>query len=202
METIRLVGRSGHSSNPALGVSALEGMHLVIGEILSWRDQLQQRYHNAMFEVAVPTLNLGHIHGGDNPNRICGQCELQIDIRPLPGMELAELRGELKQRLERLLSDSALTLEMESPFSGIPPMETPAMAEIVTTCESLTGHSAQAVAFGTEAPYLNDMGMETIILGPGSINQAHQPDEYLQLDQIRPMVRILQQLIRRFCLSP
>ncbi len=202
METIRLVGRSGHSSNPALGVSALEGMHLVIGEILSWRDQLQQRYHNTMFEVAVPTLNLGHIHGGDNPNRICGQCELQIDIRPLPGMELAELRGELKQRLERLLSDSALTLEMESPFSGIPPMETPAMAEIVTTCESLTGHSAQAVAFGTEAPYLNDMGMETIILGPGSINQAHQPDEYLQLDQIKPMVRILQQLIRRFCLSP
>ena len=201
MEMIRLVGRSGHSSNPALGVSALEGMHRVIAEIIAWREQLQQRYSNAMFEVEVPTLNLGHIHGGDNPNRICGQCELQFDIRSLPGMQLEELRGEIKQRLDLLLKDSGLKLEMESPFSGIPAMETPAMAEIVKASEALTGHSAQAVAFGTEAPYFNDMGMETIILGPGSIDQAHQPDEYLQLNQLKPMISILQDLIRRFCIN-
>ncbi|HCB14771.1 MAG TPA: acetylornithine deacetylase, partial [Gammaproteobacteria bacterium] len=90
---------SGHSSNPALGVNALEGMHAVIGELLRWRGELQARYRNPLFEVAVPTLNLGHIHGGDNPNRICANCELHIDIRPLPGMTLDSLRGELHRRL-------------------------------------------------------------------------------------------------------
>ena len=179
METIRLFGRSGHSSNPALGVSALEGMHRAIGEILDWRSELQQRYRNPLFEVEVPTLNLGHIHGGDNPNRICGQCELQIDLRPLPGMDIAALRAELSQRLERLFESSGLRLELSTPFGGIPATETPADAAIVRAIENLTGARAGAVAFGTEAPYLNQLGAETVILGPGDIEQAHQPDEYI-----------------------
>ncbi|MCP4284192.1 MAG: acetylornithine deacetylase [Gammaproteobacteria bacterium] len=200
METIRLHGRSGHSSNPALGVSALEGMYLVIGEILEWRRNLQSRYRNSLFEVEVPTLNLGHIHGGDNPNRICGQCELQIDLRPLPGMQLDALRGELASRLEQLLDKSGLELELFSSFAGIPAMETKANAEIISATESLTGHPAGAAAFGTEAPYLNRLGAETVILGPGDIDQAHQPDEYLGLERIQPMVRLIQNLVRRFCL--
>jgi len=200
MEIIRLQGRSGHSSNPALGVSALEGMHRVMGEILAWRQELQARYRNPLFEVQGPTLNLGHIHGGDNPNRICGQCELQIDLRPLPGMELDELRDELSQRLHGLLAESSLQLELESAFSGIPPMETPADAAIVQASEAMTGYPAGAVAFGTEAPYLQQMGMESIILGPGDIDQAHQPDEYLGLNRIKPMIGLIQSLIRRFCL--
>ena len=200
METIRLHGRSGHSSNPALGVSALEGMYLVIGEILAWRQELQSRYHNPLFEVAVPTLNLGHIHGGDNPNRICGECELQIDLRPLPGMEIDELRVELASRLQRLPLQRDLKLELISPFQGIPSMETAADAQIVRATEALTGYPAGAAAFGTEAPFFSRMGTETVVLGPGDIAQAHQPDEYLGLERIPPMITLLQQLIRRFCL--
>jgi acetylornithine deacetylase len=200
METIRLHGRSGHSSNPAFGVNALEGMHRVMGEILQWRKELQTRYRNPLFEVEVPTLNLGHIHGGDNPNRICGQCELQFDLRPLPGMELDALRGELQQRLDTLLSDSELQLEMASPFPGIPAMETPAAAAIVKATEELTGHPAEAVAFGTEAPYLQQLGADPIILGAGDIAQAHQPDEYLGLERIQPMIELIRSLVTRFCL--
>jgi len=200
METVRLHGRSGHSSDPSLGISALEGMHQVMGEILDWRQTLQSRYRNPLFQVQVPTLNLGHIHGGDNPNRICGQCELQFDIRPLPGMDLAALRSELRERLEQRLAGSGLRLEIESPFSGIPPMETAADAAIVRATEALTGHPAGAVAFGTEAPYLGQLGIETIILGPGDIEQAHQPDEYLALSRIQPMVELIRGLVNRFCL--
>ena len=200
MESIRLIGRSGHSSNPALGVSALEGMYRVIGDLLRWRQELQSVHRNPLFAVDVPTLNFGHIHGGDNPNRICGECELQIDIRPLPGMALDDLRGELSHRLSRLLEGSGLALELTSPFGGIPAMETPAGAEIVRVTEEMTGHQAGAVAFGTEAPYLQQLGMETVILGPGDIDQAHQPDEYLGLERIAPMVKLLRDLIRRFCL--
>lgn len=201
MEGIRLEGRSGHSSNPALGVSALEGMYEVMGELLRWRAELQARYRNPLFEVAVPTINLGHIHGGDNPNRICGHCELHIDIRFLPGMALAEMRGILHQRLERLLADSALQLECKPLFSGIDALETPATAAIVQAAEALTDAPAGVVGFGTEGPYLNAMGMETVILGPGSISCAHQPDEYLSLAAIEPTLRVLCGLINQFCVE-
>lgn len=201
MEAIRLEGRSGHSSNPALGVSALEGMHQVIGELLRWRQELQARYRNPLFEVEIPTLNLGHIHGGDNPNRICADCELHIDIRPLPGMPLAELRGLLHQRLERLLAEEPLKLSFKPLFSGIEALETPATAAIVCATEQLTGAPAGVVGFGTEGPYLNALGMETVILGPGNIDCAHQPDEYLPLAMVQPTVELLQRLIQRFCVA-
>jgi acetylornithine deacetylase len=67
MEAIHLRGQSGHSSDPSLGNSALEGMHSIIKELISWRTELQTEHRNPLFEVPVPTLNLGHIHGGDNP---------------------------------------------------------------------------------------------------------------------------------------
>jgi acetylornithine deacetylase len=201
MEAIHLIGRSGHSSDPSLGVNALEGMYRVIGELLAWRRELQREHRNPAFQVAEPTLNLGHIHGGDNPNRICGDCELHIDLRPLPGMDLDALRGTLHERLNRLLQGSELGLDMRSLFPGTPAMETAPEAPIVRAAEQLTGHAAEAVAFGTEGPYLNALGMQTIILGPGDIAQAHQPDEYLALDRLQPTVDLLQSLIRRFCVE-
>jgi acetylornithine deacetylase len=201
MEAIRLTGKAGHSSNPDLGVSALEGMYRVIGEVMAWRSELQRLNRNPAFEVPFPTLNLGHIHGGDNPNRICGQCELQFDLRQLPGMDLDSLRGELRERLDKLLIGSDLSWELVPLFEGIPAMETPSEAAIVKALESLTGHPAGAVAFGTEGPYLNSIGLQTVICGPGYINQAHQPDEYLPLKHVKPGVELIQSLVRKFCLD-
>ena len=202
MESVRVRGRSGHSSDPALGNNALEGMHRVMSELLRWRAELQAKNRNPLFEVPVPTLNLGHIHGGDNPNRICAECELHIDLRPLPGMEPAELRRQMQQRLERALAGTGLELECRPLFEGAPPMETPAGSAIVRTAETLTGYPARAAAWATEAPYFNRMGIETVVLGPGDIAQAHQPDEYLALERIPPMLEILRGLIRRCCLQP
>jgi acetylornithine deacetylase len=200
MEAIRITGHAGHSSDPALGNSALEGMHGVIAELLAWREELQARYRNPLFRVSVPTLNLGHIHGGDNPNRICGHCELHFDVRPLPGMDLDDLRAQVEARVGRRLAGSGLRFERLALFSGIPAMETPDTADIVKTAERLTGHAAEAVAFGTEAPYLNAIGLQTIVLGPGDIDQAHQPDEFLALDRIEPARAIVRQLVEQFCL--
>ena len=61
-----------------------------------------------MFEVPEPTIKFGHIHGGYNPNRICGSCELQIDIRPLPGMKISDLRYEMQQRLKHVLHETGI----------------------------------------------------------------------------------------------
>lgn len=200
MEAVRLTGRSGHSSNPALGNNAMEGMHQVMDELMNWRTELEQRYTNPLFDVQRPTLNLGHIQGGDSPNRICAHCELHFDIRPLPGMSLDDLRNELDQRLADRLADSGLQLQRTPLFEGVPPLETPADATIIQTAEQLTGYSADAVAFATEGPFLNELGMHTVILGPGSIDQAHQPDEYMALDQIQPAMQLIRDLVIRFCL--
>ena len=201
MEAIRVQGRAGHASDPSLGNSALEGMHRVIGELLAMRAGWAKRFRNPQFAVEVPTLNLGHIHGGDNPNRICAHCELHIDIRPLPGMCLHALREEIDAHLARALEGTGLGWSSEALIEGIEPFETPADSRLVAAAEQLTGHTAGSVAFGTEGPYLNKLGMDTIILGPGDIAQAHQPDEYLALDRIPPTLELLRALIRRFCID-
>lgn len=201
MEGIRLIGRAGHSSDPALGNNAIDGMHRVIGELITWREELQARWHNPAFAVPGPTLNLGHIHGGDNPNRICGECELRIDLRPLPGMDLDALHDELQQRLATRLADSGLRLEIESLFPGLPGMETAADSPMVRLVEGLTGQTAAAVAFGTEGPFLQQLGLDTVVLGPGGIGQAHQPDEYIELAQVRDGSELIARLIAETCLA-
>ncbi|HEY5718517.1 MAG TPA: M20/M25/M40 family metallo-hydrolase, partial [Motiliproteus sp.] len=190
---------SGHSSNPALGNNAMEAMHRLISELLAYRGELQNRFQDAAFEVVVPTLNLGCIHGGDNPNRICGQCELDFDLRPLPGMRLEDLRGDIERRLRPLAEQMGVELELESLFPGIPAFDN-RQGELVKLAEELSGHKAQSVAFGTEGPFLQGLGMDTIVMGPGAIDQAHQPDEFLAMDQIKPSVALLEQLIARCCL--
>lgn len=201
MERLVFEGQSGHSSDPALGNNALEGMHAAMTELLSLRQDWQARYQNPNFKVQVPTMNLGCIHGGDNPNRICARCELQFDLRPLPGMQMDELRQAILDRLQPLARSRNLSMAFEPLFDGVPPFETPAEADLVRTCERLTGQTAEAVAFATEAPWLQQLGLETLVMGPGSIDQAHQPDEFLALSQIDPAVTLLTGLIRHYCLD-
>jgi acetylornithine deacetylase len=109
------------------------------------------------------------------------------------------LRTALRSRLERRLAGSGLSIEVVSLFAGVPPLETDATSAIVRAAERLTGHGAEAVAFATEGPYLTELGMETLILGPGDIAQAHQPDEYLSMDRLEPTVELLRRLIGEFC---
>ena len=202
MESIRVTGHSGHASDPSLGANAIEGMHRVIGELLAWRTELQAKHRNPLFKVDVPTLNFGAIHGGDNPNRICGHCELLIDIRPLPGMDILELRQTMEARLAEALADfPKLRVETHPLHDGVPAFESPADSDIVRACEAFSGFASDAVAFGTEAPFFSSLGVETVVLGAGNINQAHQPDEYLPLEQVTPMVNILKSLIGRFCVQ-
>ncbi|MDT8397290.1 MAG: acetylornithine deacetylase [Pseudomonadales bacterium] len=199
METIRIQGRSGHSSNPALGHNALEAMHEVLGELLAFRQQLQAAYRNPHFAIEVPTLNLGVIHGGDNPNRICGHCALEFDLRLLPGMANDLVREDIRALLHPIAERHQVAIELSPLFPGIPPFANP-HSELAAIASKLTGHAPEVVAFGTEGPFLQQLGMDTIILGPGSIDLAHQPNEYLALNQVQPCIDILQNLIRRFCL--
>ncbi|RLQ22121.1 acetylornithine deacetylase [Seongchinamella sediminis] len=200
MEAVHINGHAGHSSNPDLGNSALDGMHAVMGDLMAYRGIMAERYSNPLFEVAYPTLNLGCLHGGDSPNRICGQSELHFDLRLTPAGDNNEVREDIRARLQQIGRDRGLDIEMRSLIQGVSPFEQDASSELVKLAEKLTGHDAIAVAFATEAPFLQQLGMETIVMGPGSIDRAHQPDEFMPLDQIQPAIRLLEQFIRHYCL--
>jgi acetylornithine deacetylase len=200
MEAVTIAGHSGHSSNPALGRNALEGLHAVLGELLSYRSEIQERFHHPGFEIQQPTLNLGCVHGGDSPNRICGDAELHFDLRAVPGMNNDALRHEIRDRLQGLGAQLGLEIGTRPLIDGADPFEEPGNGELVRLAEKLTGHSAAAVAFATEAPYLQALGMQTIVMGPGSIDRAHQPDEYIELDQFQPCIDLLRDIIGHCCL--
>ncbi len=201
MEAIKLHGQAGHSSNPDLGNNALDGMRAVLNELEIFKQDLANKYINHDFVVPIPTLNLGHIHGGDNPNRICADCELHIDIRPLPGMQIDSLKNELYERVLKITQPMNLQCEFISLFDGVPAFKTEKESEIVQLAQHYTTKAPQSVAFGTEGPYFNAMGMETIVLGPGSIDQAHQANEFLDSSTLLPTVTLLKNFIHSICMK-
>ena len=198
MLSIAVQGASGHSSNPALGDNALEGMHRVMGALLEFRAQLAQRHVDTAFEVPTPTLNLGCLRAGDNPNRICGHAELQIDLRLLPGMDTPTVVDDLRACVQA--AGGATPVTVHTKFNPVSPYETPAEGALVGALEKLSGRRAGTVAFGTEAPFFQSLGMETVVFGPGSIDQAHQPDEFLDARQMQPMEDALTALVAKYCL--
>ena len=199
--SIKLQGKSGHSSNPELGCNALDSMHKVMGALIDFRRELGEAYNNPAFEVQVPTMNLGCMHAGDSPNRICSQAELQIDLRLLPGMNTDEIIEQLKERVRQTISECGTSLLMDTHYPPVPPFESDLQGDLVQTLAQHSGHAPGTVAFGTEGHYLQSLGMETVVFGPGSIDQAHQPNEYLARDQIAPAQNILRQVISRYCTS-
>ena len=200
MDSVRLLGQSGHSSDPSLGNNALDAMHAVISDLMIYREELKQRYSSDLFSIPHPTLNLGVIHGGDNPNRICGHCELEFDIRLMPGMHIETVRAEIRNRIATLMDPLGIQFELAALFTGVPAFFADENSALLRTAEKLTGHSGISVAFGTEGPFLQELGMDTIIMGPGNIDQAHQPDEYMSIDMIEPCIDVLQKMISHHCL--
>ncbi|RJG42746.1 acetylornithine deacetylase [Motilimonas pumila] len=200
-EGIRITGRSGHSSDPKNGLNAIEIMHKVLAELLKVQQIFKDKYNSPHFEVPAPTLNFGHIHGGDSPNRICGCCELHIDMRPIPGVSTDELFITLKTALAEIDKAYPGAIDIFHLHEPIPAYECCATSELVKVAEALSGHQAEAVNYCTEAPFIQQLGCDTIVMGPGHIAQAHQPDEYLDLSFVTPTTELLKNLIQRFCNS-
>ncbi|MBF9001798.1 acetylornithine deacetylase [Vibrio nitrifigilis] len=195
---VRVTGKSGHSSNPAFGVNAIEIMHEVLYALMQLRDTLVKKYHHPGFEIPHPTLNLGHIHGGDSANRICGCCELHYDVRPLPGMSLDGLNNLLKDALKEVEAKWPDRIQVTPLHGSIPGYECDHDHPFVHDVSEIAGKEAETVNYCTEAPYLQEV-CPTIVMGPGLIDQAHQPDEYLAFEYIDPTIDILSKAMYKYC---
>lgn len=206
MEAVRLIGRSGHSSDPSLGVSALNGMSEVLRTLTDARHEMRSQ-RNEQFAVPEPTLNLGRIDGGDSPNRICSSCYLSFDVRFLPSMDAAATRDGLHARIRAAVSElggseSDLVVEFETLAKAVPAFETAADASTVRVLEELSGQASKAVMFCTEAPFLQELGMETVVCGAGDIDVAHQPNEFVTPQGLQAASDLYAAAIQRFCVEP
>ena len=197
-EAIRITGKSGHSSDPDRGINAIELMHEATGHLLKMRDELKTLYRNDFFKVPYPTMNLGNIHGGDAINRICACCELQLDMRPLPHLAVEDLHDLLLSHLAPMLEKYGDLIEIRNLHGGIPGYECEHSAQIVQVVEKLLGVPCESANYCTEAPYIQQL-CPTLVLGPGSIEQAHQVDEFLETRYIEPTQALLTKLIQHFC---
>ena len=118
----------------------------------------------------------------------------------MPGMHIEELRQDIRNRVSGIVNPLGIQFEHAVLFNGVPAFFAEENSELLRSAEALTGHAGISVAFGTEGPFLQQLGMDTIIMGPGNIDQAHQPDEYVSMDMLNPTIDVLKQLIVKYCM--
>lgn len=193
-------GRAGHSSDPDAGLNAIDGVHAALSELMRFRDELRTRSKNPEFSVPYCTLNPGCIHGGDSPNRIPSRVRLEWDLRYLPGMDGSVLRAELEGRMSRALQQGGWPHEFECAIDSAP-FATQVNSPIIVACAELAEQPPEAVNFATEAGYFNQLNAQSVVLGPGHIAQAHQPEEFLPVAHLQRTREILDGLVHRFCQS-
>ncbi|MBT1064245.1 acetylornithine deacetylase [Bowmanella sp. Y26] len=199
--TLEITGKAGHSSDPDKGVNAIEIMYQAVGELMKLRDQLAAQYVDPAFSVTKTTMNLGHIHGGDGENRICGHCRLNFDLRAVPGLSDDEAIARIDQALAPVYTAYPGRLSRALMYDTVPSFASRNETALLELAEQFTGFSATSANYCTEAPFVSQLGCDTLVLGPGSIDQAHQPDEFISLDYVNPTINLLRHLIGQVCLK-
>jgi acetylornithine deacetylase len=195
-------GRAAHSGYPHLGRNAIEPAARAITALTDLRLEMETERppHGEHFpEVPFAALNVGVINGGSAMNVIPDRCTVQIGIRLLPEMQAEAM-------IERVRETVAAALPGE-PFELTPLGESPAMMldERAALHQELCGMVAQtgteSVAFATDAGWLQRIGLRCAVFGPGSIEVAHRPNEFLPIAEFQRAGAVLDDLIQRRCLA-
>jgi len=199
--TTLVTGRDGHSSGTHRGVNAVA----YAAEIIGWLTRLaaeiaEQGPFDGGFDPPYTTLNIGVIRGGTAVNIIARECSFDWEFRPIPGFDAASVKrrlddhvaAEILPRMRKIASEADVVTTMSLSQSAlIPDADSPAEALV----RLLTGaNAAGAVAFSTEASLFQDSGIPAVICGPGSIEQAHQPNEFIAIEQVDACVAFLRKL--------
>ena len=190
-----------HSSLAPRGVNAVE----YAAEIVNYLTRMGRRFaergpFDRDFDIPHTTVHVGTIQGGTALNIVPKDCRFDFEFRHLPAQDpeamLQDVQGwaerEVAARMRAIQHDTGLTWEKLSSFPGA---ETDEGAEIVSLAKRATGrNSAGKVAFGCEAGLYDAAGIPTVICGPGHIDQAHKPDEFVSLAQLAECERFLRRI--------
>ncbi len=196
-------GKSDHSSLVDKGVTAIN----VAAKIIAFADSIQQRIQkegpfDPEFDPPYTTLHSGVMHGGTVNNIIPNQCQFEFEIRNLPDQPTLPLfeevesyvRTELLPAMHAISGDTGVDWQTLAEYPG---MNTPVVDKLIPMVSTLLNTTVRPgkVSYGTEGGHFQAAGIPTIICGPGSIEQAHKPDEYIDLDQLKKGERFISALI-------
>ena len=200
----RFTGLEGHGSAPDAGVNAAEYAALYVTRLLELREALKPRAPtDSRFDPPWTTINIGRIAGGVAHNVIVGKAQVDWEMRPVQTSDADFVKDamaryvadELLPSMQAVHPGADVSLETLAEVVGLEPMDENAARTLVS---ELTGaNGADLVAFGTEAGLFQQLGTHAVVCGPGSIAQAHKPDEYLDVDQLDQCCRMLQRLGER-----
>ncbi|WP_404296367.1 acetylornithine deacetylase [Halomonas sp.] len=201
-----VTGRASHSSQVNQGVSAIHVAARLVTYIEEVMTELQAEGRvDEAFNVVHSSLHVGKIQGGTAINIMARECTFEWEIRHLPSDRFEELVGRVNARAAELEAEmhqrapeaSIVTVALNE---TVPALADDNNAEVLTLCNALLGERpAGAVAYATEAGQFQRQGLPTVICGPGSIGQAHQPDEYIEGEQLDAADRFMAALGERLC---
>lgn len=202
--TTHFHGLAGHGSSPDRGVNAVEYAARYVNRLLELKDALRARAPaGSRFDPPWTTINTGSLIGGVAHNVIASIAKLEWEMRPVQTADAQFVKDELSRycaeellpAMRSISPDAEITTEVIGEVDGLEPADANEAKQIMM---ELTGaNTADVVPFGTEAGIFQQYGMSAVVCGPGSIDQAHKPDEYVSLDQLQQCVDMLGRLADR-----
>lgn len=198
---IRITGKAAHSSDPRLGASAIhEAIELLAVLRRIAREQEEAAPEHSEFDPSWTTITVGEIGGGTAPNILARECRFVFDVRTVPGVNpdamLAPFFAEVTrvhEKLAKLGPECGVVVDLRA---DAPPMQLRRDSAAETFMRALTGDNAVRVAaFATEGGQFQKAGFPAVICGPGSIAQAHQPNEFVAVSEIEKGLQIFARFI-------
>ena len=191
-------GLAGHSSAPHKGVSAVEFAARYVNKLIELREELKKRApKDSIFDPPHSTLQVGGIFGGIAHNVIADKCYVNWETRPVIKEDGIFLNSKIDKyakeillpEMKKVFPNSSISKKIIGEVIGFDRVKKSEACELVS---SLTGdNSRQVVSFGTEAGLFQEIGISTVVCGPGSIEQAHKIDEYIVLNEIKKCLKLL-----------
>lgn len=196
----RFQGLEGHGSAPDLGVNAVEYAVRYVAHLLGLREQLKAMASENRFDPPWTTINVGALQGGDVHNVIAPRAQVNWEMRPVQPQDAEFVKASLSAYCNKVLlpamravfPEASIETEVIGEIAGLIPTDQNEARRIVS---ELTGsNTADVVPFGTEAGIFQSLGMDVVVCGPGSIDQAHKADEFLEVDQLDKCLMMLEGL--------
>jgi len=192
-------GLAGHSSEPHKGVNAVEYAARYVNKLIELRQKLKEREpKNSIFDPPYSTLQVGGVFGGIAHNVIADKCHVNWETRPVVKEDAIFLNSELDKFVNKILlpemqkihPNSSIKKEIIGEIIGFDRIKNSEACEFIS---SITGdNSREVVSFGTEAGLFQEIGISTVVCGPGSIEQAHKIDEFIKLDELKKCLDFLE----------